>query len=59
MDAEVTTDGFDKVGQLALVATTFGYQMGHLAAWFLPGEVGVLEFCSAEVSAKYGEEHGD
>ena len=42
---------------MALVAPTFGDEVGHLAARLLPTEVRVLKFCAADMSAKYGKEH--
>ena len=55
--AEVATDGLHEGGQLTLVAACFGHQVGHHAARLLPTEVGVLEFCAADMGAKYGEKH--
>jgi hypothetical protein len=57
--AEIAANGFHKTRQLPLVTSVFGYQMGHLATWFLLPEVGVLEFCVADVCAKYREKYRD
>lgn len=59
MLAEISANGFHKTRQLSLVTSVFGYQMGHLATWLLPTEVGVLEFRVADVCAKYREKHLD
>ena len=46
-----------QIAQLALVIARIGHQMCHLAAHFLPSEVGILKFCAADVCAKYREKH--
>ena len=40
---------------MAFVTPGFGHEVGHLAASFLPGEVGILKFGSVLVSAGEGE----
>ncbi len=57
MQAKIAAKRFHNAGQLPLVTPTFGHQMGHNAAWFLPTEVRVLKFRAADVCAKYGEKH--
>ena len=34
-----------------------GHEVGHLATWFLPGEVRILKFRTAHVSSQDGEKH--
>ena len=54
---EITANGFRKLRQLALVVAAFCHQISHHAAWFLPTEVRVLKFRTADVCAKDGEKH--
>ena len=51
-------NGLDRGSQLSLFNTGIGHQDGHLATKFLPGEVGVLKFRIADMSAKYEKNIG-
>ena len=46
-------NGLDRGSQLSLFNTGIGHQDGHLATKFFPGEVGVLKFRIADMSATY------
>ena len=48
---------FVRDARLPLITPTFGHQDGHYATKFLPTEVRVLKFRTADVSAKYKEKH--
>ena len=57
VQTEIATNCLYQIGQLTLAGPTFGHQIGHHTAWFLPCEVGVLKFCAADVCTQDGEKH--
>jgi hypothetical protein len=55
---EVATDGLHQIGQLALVTSRIGYDVGHHAACFLPSLVKVQKLRAAYMCAKWGKSIG-
>ena len=43
-DLQNCPNGLYGIGKLALVTPRIGHEVGHLATWFLPGEVWVQKF---------------
>ena len=56
---EIAANGIRKILKLALIIARMSHQIDHHARRFLPTEVRVLKFCTADVCAKYREKHRD
>ena len=57
--AEYAADSLHKIAKLALVTPAFGHQIGHLAAKFLAGAVGIFKLSTAYMCAQGGKKHGN